>query len=122
MDLGHVDAGGVGNGAAHLLQLVIDRLSLPVGADDDPTPGRNLVNGIHAAHAPGGQLLDDVVVVDDRPQHHVGLAGFGDLLGQLHRPADAEAEACGLGQNDFSHGNASRPRALIFSIITSVAA
>ena len=99
MDLRHLDAGRVGHGAAHFLQLVIDGLALAVGADDDATARRDLVNALHTAHALLGQMLDHMVVVDHRAEHHIGGVPGGDLLRQLHRPAHAEAEPGRLGQH-----------------------
>ena len=127
MDFGHLHTGGIRHGTAHGHQSVIDFLPLPVGADDDAAARGHLLQAGHAPHPLGRQLGNDMVIVDHRPQHHIGCAALGNLLGQLHRPADPEAKAGRLGQKDLPHPRASisarRSRtARIWSMISSVTA
>ena len=47
----------------------------------------------HLTQAHGLEALDDVAVVDDRPERHGRRAGLRGLLRQAHGPLHAEAEA-----------------------------
>ena len=106
MDLLHPDAGGVGDLAASGGQCVIDILPLPVGTDDDPAAGRDILHPVHAPHPLGLQVPDDRLVMDDGSQHHKGPSAVSHLLGQLHRSANPEAKTGRLCQDDLSHDSA----------------
>ncbi len=64
-----------------------------VGADDDGLAGLRVFGACNLAQAHGLEALDDVAVVDDRPERHGGRAGPCGLLRQTHGPLHAEAEA-----------------------------
>ena len=58
---------------------------------DYGTMYRELTAILTQAH--GLEALDDMAVVDDRPERHGGCAGLRGLLRQAHGPLHAEAEA-----------------------------
>ena len=100
MDAPDVGTGGVQDLRPAGPELLIHRLALPMGADDDPAALRHLLGAVHAAHPLFRQGVHHVGVVDDRTQHNAGLAVLGGLLGQLHRTLHAVAESGGLGYSD----------------------
>ena len=61
---------------------------------------RHLLRAAHAAYPLLRQGIHHMGVVDDRPQHHAGLAVPCGLLCQFHRTLDAVAESGGLGHGD----------------------
>ena len=93
MDTGNIGTGGVQDADAPGMQALVDSAALPMGADDDLAPLRDLLRPDHRPQAMAGQMVHHVLVVDDGTQHHTGLAGPGGPLRQLHRPAHAVAEA-----------------------------
>ena len=102
--LGHdlMDAGDVGAGGIQYLhptgpELVIDRSSLPVGADDHGAALGHVLRPLHRRQALFGQTGDDILVVDDGAQHHAGPSLLCRPLRQLHRPAYTVAEAGRFG-------------------------
>ena len=100
MDAPHVGTGGVQNLRPAGAELLVHRLTLPMGADDDPAALRHLLGAVHAAYPLLRQGVHHVGVVDDRPQHDAGLAVLGGLLSQLHRTLHAVAEPGGLCDSD----------------------
>ena len=64
-----------------------------VRADDDGLAGLRSLGAGDLTQAHGLEALDDMAVVDDRPERHGGRAGLRGLLRQAHGPLHAEAEA-----------------------------
>ncbi len=95
MDAGDVGAGGVNDPVG---QGLMDCPALPVGADDDRRPLRDLLRRVHHTHAQVLQIGNDALIVDDGAQHDAGPAALGGFLRHMHRPADPVAEARGAGQ------------------------
>ena len=76
------------------------RLTLPVGTDDDPISGRYVLRPLHQSHAFPGQMIDHILVMDNRPQHHTRLTLLRRKLRHLHGSAHTVAKARRLGHFD----------------------
>ena len=115
VDVGNIGAGGIKHRDIPFGKIPVNSLPLSMGADNDPEAVWNLLRPLHRPNALSGQTVYHIFVVNDGAQHDAGDALGGLLLRQFHRPADAVAEAGGLGQHDPSHPTPS-PRARTRSI------
>ncbi len=90
LDLGNKGAGAVQDPAALVLKGPDDLRPDPVRPDQDTGPRRHLVRVVRHFRPPAFQVLDDLLIVDDRPiePEAFPLPGLQGLVGQIDRPLD----------------------------------
>ncbi len=109
VDLGHQGAGGVDRAQAPLVRVLVDLRGDAVSGEDDQRALRDLGLLLDEDRAPLGELLDDVLVVDDLlADVHGRPVQLQGLLDRLHGPIDAGAVAARRGQQHAPRDGARR--------------
>ena len=96
VDFVHERAGRVENLAVFRAEGIIDRARHAVRPNEHPLAVRYLLDGVRGVHAHLFEPLDFVHIVDDLAVGIDAAVLVRLLLGELDRPAHAEAEAGGL--------------------------
>ena len=100
--LAHQRAGGIKDGKATVLGLLLHRAAHAVGAENQGGPGRHVRQRLDEDRALGLEVIDHIRVVHDFMAHIDGRAKLLQrALDDLNGAVNASTKAARLGQEDF---------------------